>query len=144
MASNRRLAARPIAVLRRPVYAMLLPLAVAAFLGALITDLTYLRSDGHLLWLNFSSWLIAAGLLAGALTLVVALIDLARLRKGYAHVGLFAAAWVVELVNALIHTRDGWTAVAGLGLILSIVGLLLSLAAGWLWQSVRLDLERRR
>lgn len=144
MADHRRSAARPVAVLRRPVYAMLLPLAVVAFLGALITDLAYVQSGGNLQWLNFSSWLIAAGLVTGAVVLALALIDMARLRRGFAHVALLAAAWVVELVNALVHTRDGWTAVAGLGLILSTVGVVLILASGWLWQSLRLDLERRR
>jgi peptidoglycan/LPS O-acetylase OafA/YrhL len=36
------------------------------FSGALVTDLAYEGSDGNRLWVNFSSWLIAAGLLAVA------------------------------------------------------------------------------
>ena len=42
------------------------------------------------------------------------------------------AALVVELLSMFVHQRDGWTAVAGLGLILSIVGAVLVLIAGWL------------
>lgn len=135
---------QPIAVARRPIYAMLLPIPVMGFVGALVTDIAYLRSDGNFLWLNFSSWLIAVGLLAGVIALIVAAIDMVRGRTGYLAVGLLAAAWVVELINALIHTRDGWTAVAGTGLILSIVGVALILASGWLWQSLRYDRERAR
>jgi len=47
-----------------------------------------------------------------------------------------AAAWILELVNSLVHARDGWTAVAGLGIILSILGAALILIAGWLHRPV--------
>ena len=135
---------QPIAVAQRPVYAMLLPIPVVCFIGALLTDIAYLRSDGNFLWLNFSSWLIAVGLLFGVFALLVAVIDTVRGRRSYFAAGLLAAAWVVELFNALIHTRDGWTAVAGTGLILSIVGVVLILLSGWFWQSLRYDAERDR
>jgi uncharacterized membrane protein YcgQ (UPF0703/DUF1980 family) len=42
---------------------------------------------------------------------------------------LFYAALVVELINALIHTIDGWTAVVPTGMTLSVIGALLALAA---------------
>ena len=51
---------------------------------------------------------------------------------GWATLGLLLAAWIVEFVNSLVHARDGWTAVAGPGLILSVVGALLVVIAGWL------------
>ena len=38
-------------------------------------------------------------------------------------------ALVVELFNALIHTRDGWTAVVPGGLILSVVAAILAVGA---------------
>jgi hypothetical protein len=44
----------------------------------------------------------------------------------------FYAGLLVELWNMLIHQRDGWTAVAGLGMILSIIGAALILIAAWL------------
>jgi uncharacterized membrane protein len=47
------------------------------------------------------------------------------------------AAWIVELINALVHARDGWTAVVPLGLTLSVISVLLVLIGGWLWQSIR-------
>jgi uncharacterized membrane protein len=42
---------------------------------------------------------------------------------------LFFAALVVELFNMFFHTRDGYTAVVPAGMALSIVGVLLALAA---------------
>ena len=51
--------------------------------------------------------------------------------------GLLFAAWVVELITALVHTRDGWTAVVPTGLMLSLTAVILALASGWLWQSAR-------
>jgi uncharacterized membrane protein len=132
--------ARPIAVARHPIVSMLLPVPIVCFVGALLTDLSYVNSGGNLLWLNFSSWLIAAGLTFGGITLVLMIIDALRARGR--HEGnvwlpfiVLGLAWVVEFLNALIHARDGWTAVVPTGMILSIVGALLALAAGWLSRS---------
>ena len=136
MAEN--VAARParlIAIARHPLYAMLLPIPVVSFIGALLTDLAYLNSGGNLLWLNFSSWLLAAGLLIGAIAGIVLLIDVVRGIRGWLPFLLLLAAWIVELINSFVHARDGWTAVAGTGLILSIIGAVLVLLAGWLWRT---------
>jgi uncharacterized membrane protein len=129
--------ARPIAIARHPLYALFLPVPIVCFIGALITDLSYLNSGGNLLWLNFSSWLLAAGLLFGGIAGLFLLIDVIRGVRGLGLWGflLLLAAWIVELINSFVHARDGWTAVAGTGLILSIVGVVLVLIAGWLWRS---------
>jgi uncharacterized membrane protein len=128
---------RPISIARRPLTAMLLPVPIVCFIGNLLTDLSYLGSAGNLVWLNFSTWLNAAGLLFGAIAAVVLFIDTLRSSIGWGAFLFLAAAWIIEFINALVHARDGWTAVAGLGLILSIVGVLLILVSGWLWQSIR-------
>ena len=44
---------------------------------------------------------------------------------------LLAAAWVVQLFNALMHARDAWASMPG-GLVLSAVGTALMVAAVWL------------
>jgi len=129
--------ARPIAITGHPIYAMLLPVAVVCFVGALLTDISYLNSGGNLLWLAFSSWLLLAGLVSGALAALVLLIDFVRIPvvrtgTGWVHLLLVFAALLVELVSMFVHSRDGWTAVAGLGLIVSIIGALLILIAAWL------------
>lgn len=128
---------RPVAIAAHPVYAMLLPVPIVCFLGVLLTDIAYLQSGGNLVWLDFSSWLLLAGLLVGAVAAVILAIDFVRSRgaragRGWAHLLFFYGALLVELLSMFVHQRDGWTAVAGLGLLLSIVGALLVLIAGWL------------
>ena len=128
---------RSISIARHPLYAMLLPVPVVCFLGVLVTDFTYLKSDGGLIWLAFSSWLLLAGLLFGAIAALVLLIDVVRSSAmrtptGWAHLLLFYLALFVELFSMFVHQRDGWTAVAGLGFMLSIIGAVLVLMAAWL------------
>ena len=129
-----RRGARPIAIARHPINGMLLPVPVVCFVGALLTDLAYKCSDGNLLWVNFSSWLIAAGLAVGFIAAIVLVVDAARGAASWLAVGLFVAAWVIELINSLVHSRDGWTAVVPLGLTLSVIAAGLILVSGWLWR----------
>lgn len=118
----------------RSISSLVLPIPILCFVGALCTDLAYRASGGTFLWLNFSSWLIACGLTFGGLCAVVMLIETMG-GRGWLPLLLLLAAWVVEFVNALVHARDGWTAVVPLGLTLSIVGSLLALVSGWIWRS---------
>ncbi len=117
-----------------PIYLLLFPIPVVCFLGALVTDIVYAAS-AFLMWLHFSEWLIAAGLAFGAVAAVVLLIEfvasttIRAVGSGRIHLVLFYAALVVELFNAFIHTIDGWTAVVPTGMILSIIGAALALAA---------------
>ena len=133
---------RPISIAGRPVYAIFLSVAVVCFTATVLTDLTYEGSDGNLVWLEFSTWLVAAGLLFGAIALLLMLID--RLRGvGWAALLVLLCTWIVELFNSLIHARDGWTAVVPTGLILSVIGAVLALLAGWLSHSARVEVGRR-
>ncbi|MEO7366076.1 MAG: DUF2231 domain-containing protein [Sphingomicrobium sp.] len=125
-------ARRPMAIVGRPISSLLLPIPIVCFVGGLLTDLAYRGSGGNLLWLDFSSWLIAAGLVFGAIAGLALLIDAARGAAGWIAFGLLLAAWVVEVVNSLVHARDGWTAVVPLGLTLSAVAVVLILIGGWL------------
>lgn len=120
-----------------PLYPALLPIPILCFIGALITDLAYMSST-EMMWLDFSSWLLLAGLIAGGVAGVVLIIELARARDRRAllpHFLTLLAAWVVEVFNSFIHARDGWTAVVPTGLTLSVIATLLGLLAGWFWQS---------
>jgi uncharacterized membrane protein len=122
---------RPLEIGRRPIGNLLLPIPIICFIGAVLTDWSYLGSDGNLTWLFFSTWLIPAGLRFGGLAALFLRSDAVRLRGRWLAFILLACAWVIELFNAFVHMRDGWTAVAGLGIILSIIGALLALASGW-------------
>jgi uncharacterized membrane protein len=56
-------------------------MTTALFLAALISDLAYAQTF-EIQWANFSAWLIAGGLVIGALVLLLALIGLFRKRDG--------------------------------------------------------------
>ena len=125
-----------ISIDRRPVYSLLIPIPVTCFIGAFLTDLAYRGSGGNFMWVDFASWLIASGLVFGAIAGIVLLIDSAR-SGSWISFALLLAAWIVEFINSLVHARDGWTAVVPTGLILSIIGSLLILASGWTWRPIR-------
>jgi len=142
-ASSRRVGVAP-----HPLAAVTLPVPIICFIGALFTDLAYDGSGGNLQWLNFSSWLLAVGLVFGIVVAILMLIDLIRLPRlrspeGWAGFILLIAAWVVELINSFVHARDGWTAVVPAGLILSAVGAVQVLIYGWLWHEARYDADVR-
>jgi uncharacterized membrane protein len=116
-----------------PIYLLLFPIPVVLFIAALVTDIAYSKS-ANIMWLNFSEWLLAAGLLFGALAALVLIVEFLASRAiragvGWAHLVLFFAALVVELFNMFVHTRDGWTAVVPTGMTLSVLGAVLALCA---------------
>jgi uncharacterized membrane protein len=116
------------------IHRFLFPVPVVCFTGAMLTDTAYSES-AFLMWLHFSEWLIAAGLAFGAIAALALLVEFVSSRAarsgapGWWHLVLFYAALVAELLNALVHTIDGWTAVVPTGISLSIVGAVLALAA---------------
>jgi uncharacterized membrane protein len=134
-----RTARRPLAIAGNPIYSALLPIPIICFIGALITDIVYSQT-ADMMWLDFSAWLLLAGLIGGGVAGVILIVELVRAGRDRtnslnAH-GLFLfAAWVVEVFNSFIHARDGWTAVVPTGLMLSIAAGVLSIIAGWFWQS---------
>ena len=95
-------------------------------------DIAYVQT-AYWMWEYFSIWLITAGLIAGVLAVpfgILAWLTRRRLRLWY---GLItAAALLLALLNAFIHSRDGWTAVVPEGIILSGVTSLLMLVAAYL------------
>jgi uncharacterized membrane protein len=114
------------------VTALLLGFPLILFLGALLADLAYFRTQ-EIQWVNFAAWLNAGALLCGGIVLGKAIIDLFRRRddqRSPMFLLLLAAMWIVGLANALVHTRDGWASMP-MGLILSLVVAVLAIAAAW-------------
>ncbi len=117
-----------------PLHAILLAFPVALFPSALVTDIAYLRT-AEVQWTNFSSWLIAGGMLFTGVVLAWALVSLVLGFRGRDRVrhavyaGLLAVLFIVGLVNALQHSGDGWSSVGTFGLLLSLGSTLLALAA---------------
>lgn len=116
------------------VYRSLLPVFAAAMLGALLTDIAYWRS-AEMMWADFSAWLLAAALIAGVLALIAGLITLFRLpapdRHGmvWLHGAAFLLAFVLGILNLLIHSRDAWTSVVPTGLTLSAISVIVLIVA---------------
>lgn len=111
------------------MHAVIATAALPLFLGALLSDWAY-SSSYQLQWLNFSSWLIAGGLVVAGLALPWAVASVLRTpghRRGVAYLLMLLATFVIGFVNALVHARDGW-ATMPTGLVLSAVVLVLAVA----------------
>jgi uncharacterized membrane protein len=121
-----------------PLHAILLAFPFPLFLGALLGDLAYSASF-QVQWANFSSWLIAGGLLVSAFALLWALVNLFRSRTACKrrltiYFVVLLAMWGVGFVNAFVHAKDAWATMPE-GLYLSAMAALLALVAAWIGYS---------
>lgn len=120
-----------------PLHAILLAFPFPLFLGALVSDIAYWNTF-QIQWANFSSWLIAGGLLGGGFALLWALIDLVRFRTGqiFLYFIVLLAMWVLGLVNALVHAKDAWaTMPEGLTTLLALVATWIGYSGFRSWRS---------
>src|SRR5882757_6215926 len=115
----------------RPIHRMLVSFSAAYFAGALVTDLVYWQMP-DVMWERFSIWLIMAGLVTAGLAVFAYVVNTLagrRRRDGPAWPRLvgYAVAVCLALINAFVHSRDGYTAVVPSGLMLSagVVAVLL-------------------
>jgi uncharacterized membrane protein len=128
-------------ILGHPVHPLLVPFPIVCFIGALLTDLAYWRT-AEMMWSNFSSWLLSAGVIVGWLAGIAGLIDFAgdRLvraqRPAWPHAIGNIVALVLATLNVFVHTHDAWTSVVPWGLTLSAVVVLILLVTGWLGGSL--------
>jgi uncharacterized membrane protein len=107
----------------RPVHSMLASFSAAYFAGALVTDLVYWQMP-DVLWERFSIWLIVAGLVMAGLAVLAYIISTLsgrrrRSRPTWPRLVGFALAVFLAVINAFVHSRDGYTAVVPTGLLLS-------------------------
>ena len=115
-----------------PLHAVLLAFPFSLFLGALLSDLAYWNTF-QIQWANFSSWLIAGGLVGGGFALLWALVDLIRFRRAGSpraliYFVLLLVMFVLGFVNALVHAKDAWATMPE-SLYLSAITTLLAFAA---------------
>jgi uncharacterized membrane protein len=120
----------------RPLHKMLVAFSAAYFTGALVTDLVYWQMPA-VMWERFSIWLITAGLVVAGFAVAAYAIDLLAGRQidrpALPRAVGYALAVLLSLVNAFVHSRDGYTAVVPAGLTLSglvIVVLLVTARVG--------------
>jgi uncharacterized membrane protein len=84
-------------------------------------------------WNNVAQWLVAGGLVLALLAAVAFVVDLARGAVGRVSWPRFAglaAAALIGLLNAFVHSRDAYTAVVPQGITLSAVVTVILLAVG--------------
>ena len=120
---------------------MLTAYPLACFTGAFLTDVTYVRST-QFMWADFSIWLITGGMMGGVLAAVSGVLGtVVRRRRGerrpfrWVYVLGTALMLVLGLVNAFVHSRDGWTSVVPGGITLSAVVGVLAIVTGWMLYS---------
>ncbi|WP_419827066.1 DUF2231 domain-containing protein [Sphingomonas sp.] len=125
-----------------PVHGILSAYPLAFFTGAFATDVIYARS-ANMMWANFSTWMITAGLLMGVFAAVAGIVDAVtsrgrarRTRRPWPHSVTTGLMMALGLVNAFIHSRDAWTSVVPIGLVLSAVVAVLALVSSWLGYSL--------
>jgi uncharacterized membrane protein len=87
------------------------------------------------MWERFSIWLITVGLLVSGLAVIAYVIDLASGRQidrpAWPRAVGYVVAVLLALLNAFVHSRDGYTAVVPTGLMLSaLVVAVLIVTAG--------------
>jgi uncharacterized membrane protein len=120
-------------VTRRTLHRPLVVFASACLVGTLASDIAYWRTS-DILWVDFSDWLVTAGVIVGIVALVVALIEIFALRRPargettwpLAVGGLLALA--IAILDMMIHTRDAWTSVVPWGLAASAAAVFVLLA----------------
>ena len=128
------------APLASPIHAILIAFPVALYPAALISDVTYLRTS-VIQWTNFSQWLIAGADVFAGLLFAWALVSVffGRARgargRGTFYLVIVAVMFVVGVINAFQHSKDGWASVGSAGVLMSVVCTVLALVAAFLVHS---------
>lgn len=123
------------AIAGHPIHPMLVPIPIALFVAALVTDIVYL-ADGSEGWAIASRWLLAGGLAGAALAALAGFADFAgnarirELRDAWLHMFANLAAVAIEAVNLFVRLPDPRIA-GSLGVALSAVAGLILLFSGW-------------
>ena len=120
-----------------PIHPMLVPFPIACLVGALLTDIAYVKWQ-YAMWAYASSWLIGAGIVTALLAAIFGFTDffgerrIRALRVAWYHMIGNLLAVVLSIVYFAVHMRDGAMAVIPLGITLSAIVVLLLLFNGWM------------
>ena len=129
---------------KEPIHRTLVSFPIAYFTAAFVTDFAYWRT-ADVQWETFSDWLITGGLIMAGIATVAFVIDRVRGKQSRAlawpHAVGYALAVFLSLLNAFVHSRDGYTAVVPTGLTLSGLVVVILLVTGWVGRSL---ISRRR
>lgn len=122
-----------------PVHPILVTIPIGAWTSSIVLDLVAMTSDDPGGLAEASAWLIGIGLVGAVLAAVWGAIDLSTLPRrtpvrkvGVTHALLNSAALVVFLVSLLLRRGDGFDDVGVVPFVLSLVGIALVGASGFL------------
>jgi uncharacterized membrane protein len=123
------------------VSSILYSVPLVCFTGAVFADISYVKNP-DIQWSNFSSWLLAFGIIFLILAIVVSIIRFSfsfgrkTKQSGWPYALFILAATVSGLFDNFVHGHDGWTSVWPMGLMLSamaafflFIGLLLKVTS---------------
>jgi len=119
-----------------PIHAMLTSIPIGCFVATFVTDLAYWKTT-NFMWADISAWLLAVGLVVSIFVVLAGLTDffgdrrIRALRPAWIHGLGNAAALVLSIFNAFVHSRDAYTSVVPTGLVLSGLVVLILLVTGW-------------
>ena len=113
-----------------PLHLVFLAGALPLFLGALLSDIAYYRTE-VIQWNNFAQWLLAGALVFAAVPLLMSLIGLFRGRRALVYFIVLLVLWVVGFVDSRVHASDAWASMPR-GLWLSLIAAVLAVIATWL------------
>lgn len=108
------------AIANHPIHPMLVPIPIACFIGALLTDVAY-WATAEMMWADFSAWLLLAGLIGGVLAAIAGLTDFLGNRlireqmPAWPHLAGNLVVLVLSFFNLLVHSRDAWESVVPTG-----------------------------
>ena len=133
---------RTASIAGHPLHPMAIPFPIAAFVGALATDVAF-ASNGNVFWAETSQWLLGVGVVMALVAAVGGFIDF----FGDQRVRALPPAWrhmvgnlvlvVLEAINFMTRMEHPTDAVVPLGVSLSGIGVLLLLYNGWQgWEMV--------
>jgi uncharacterized membrane protein len=121
---------------------MLIPFPIAFFVAGFVCDIAYWIT-GNAAWPTAAIWLIAAGLIMGALAALVGLVDIfgerriRALNTAWWHAGGIVIIVLIEIYNWYARFTEGATAVLPKGLVLSFVVVCILVFTGWKgWEMV--------
>jgi uncharacterized membrane protein len=114
---------------------MLVQFPIVCFIGVLVTDIVFINNQNHG-WATASRYLLVIGLVMAALAALAGLTDFLgdkRVQGGDAikHAVANVTAVVLELINLILRLRTD-APIAGIGIILSAVTVLILLYSGWM------------
>ena len=127
-----------------PIHPIAVSFPIAYFTAAFVTDLAYWQTAA-VMWETFSDWLITAGLVMAGFAAIAFVIDFVGGKRSrtlaWPHAVGYVLAVLLSLLNAFVHSRDGYTAVVPTGLTLSALVVVILLFAAWVDRAL---VSRRR